>query len=120
LLVEDDPLLALQRRSALERKFAEVDRVAYAAEALCLVERPGFAARLGLVICSHTAVGLGSPSFVAELQVRLPDVPVLVTGGADADAYRGEMIHVLRAEPGIDEFLAAACRMAPLSARKTA
>jgi CheY-like chemotaxis protein len=81
LLVDDDPLQASLRKSILERKFADVKRVADAAEALCLVEQPQFAANLGLVIAGHHMPGIGGPAFVAELHARMPDLPVLVLGG---------------------------------------
>ncbi len=46
-------------------------RVNDAAEALCLIEQPDFADKLGLVISGHHTRGIGGPAFVAEL--RLPD-----------------------------------------------
>ena len=49
LLVDDDPLQAFVRKSTLEKRFHDVERVADAAEALCLVEQPQFAGGLGLV-----------------------------------------------------------------------
>jgi DNA-binding NtrC family response regulator len=81
LLVDDDPLQAVLRKSMLERKFDNVARVNDAAEALCLVEQPQFAGHLGLVITDLNMPGIGGPAFVAELHERLPQVPVLVLGG---------------------------------------
>jgi CheY-like chemotaxis protein len=80
LLVDDDPLQAFVRMSALERRFRDVVRVTDAVEALCLIEEPTFSSRLGLVISGHHRPGLGGPDFVAELHSRKPDVPVLVLG----------------------------------------
>jgi DNA-binding NtrC family response regulator len=80
LLVDDDPLQAFVRVSALEKRFHDVVRVADAAEALCLIEEPTFSSRLGLVISGHHRPGLGGPEFVAELHTRKPEVPVLVLG----------------------------------------
>jgi DNA-binding NtrC family response regulator len=89
LLVDDDPLQAFVRMSALERRFRDVVRVADAAEALCLIEEPTFSSRLGLVISGHHRPGLGGPEFVAELHIRKPDVPVLVlaSGSENASDY---------------------------------
>ncbi len=50
LLVDDDPLQAFVRKSILERRFADVQRVADAAEAFCLIEQPRFAEKLALVV----------------------------------------------------------------------
>jgi len=91
LLVDNDPLQAYLCKSVLEGRFPDVQRVAYAAEALCLVEQPQFAANLGLVISGQPMPGLGGPAFVAELQTRMPWVPVLVLGesGEAAEDYAG-------------------------------
>jgi DNA-binding NtrC family response regulator len=86
LLVDDDPLQAFVRVSALEKRFNDVVRVADAAEALCLIEEPTFSSRLGLVISGHHRPGLGGPEFVAELQTRKPNVPVLVLGNGNENA----------------------------------
>jgi len=82
LLVDNDPLQAYLCKSVLEVRFPDVQRVAYAAEAFCLVEQALFAANLGLVIIGQPMPGIGGPAFVAELQSRMPWVPVLVLGGA--------------------------------------
>jgi DNA-binding NtrC family response regulator len=82
LLVENDPLQEFLRKSILERRFADVQRVGDAAEALCLVEQPHFAVNLGLVISGHHMPGIGGPAFVAELHARMPALQVLVLGGA--------------------------------------
>jgi CheY-like chemotaxis protein len=97
LLVDDDPLQAFLRKSMLERKFESVARVSDAAEALCLVEQPNFADRLGLVISGLNMPGVRGPAFVAELHDRLPKVPVLVLGGgADAATdYHGGWVRFL-------------------------
>jgi CheY-like chemotaxis protein len=86
LLVDDDPLQAFVRMSALERRFRDVVRVSDAVEALCLIEEPLFSSRLGLVISGHHRPGLGGPDFVAELHTRKPDIPVLVLGNGSEDA----------------------------------
>jgi CheY-like chemotaxis protein len=94
LLVENDPLQAFQRKSILEGRFAEVERVPNAADALCLVEQPLFVLNLGLVVCGPHMPGFGGPEFVNELHVRLPKLPVLVLGGASEAAgdYAGECV----------------------------
>jgi CheY-like chemotaxis protein len=97
LLVDNDPLQAIQRKSILERKFPDVERVRDAAEALCLVEQPQFAGQLGLVISGLHMRGIGGPEFVAELHERLPKVPVLVLGGDDETPtdYKGGWVRYL-------------------------
>jgi DNA-binding NtrC family response regulator len=97
LLVDNDPLQANLRKSILERRFDDVQRVADAAEALCLVEQPQFAERLGLVISGLNMPGIGGPEFVAELHERLPLVPVLVLGGGSEAAtdYKGGWVRFL-------------------------
>jgi DNA-binding NtrC family response regulator len=91
LLVDNDPLQAFLYKAILEVRFPDVQRVAYAAEAFCLVEQPQFASNLGLVISGHHMPGLDGPAFVAELHSRLPWVPILVLGDADeaAEDYAG-------------------------------
>jgi DNA-binding NtrC family response regulator len=61
-----------------------VCRVNDAAEALCLIEQPEFAVKLGLVITGHHTLGIGGSAFVAELRSRKPDLPVLVLAAKDA------------------------------------
>lgn len=91
LLVDDDPLQAFVRMSALEKRFRDVVRVADAVEALCLIEEPTFSSRLALVISGHHRPGLGGPDFVAELHTRKPNVPVLVLGsGSEIASDYGE------------------------------
>jgi DNA-binding NtrC family response regulator len=82
LLVDDDPLQASLMLSLLGQRFGDVRRVTDAAEALCLIEQPEFASKLGLVISGHHAPGIGGPAFVSELHTRIPDLPVLVLGTA--------------------------------------
>jgi len=110
LLVDNDPLQAFQRKSILERQFQEVERVGDAADALCLVEQPYFAGKLGLVISGLSMPGIGGPEFVAELHARLPDVPVLVLGSASEAVgdYAGGWVHFLAKPFAMDEMLAAA------------
>jgi CheY-like chemotaxis protein len=97
LLVDNDPLQAILRKSILERKFQNVERVGDAAEALCLVEQPQFAGQLGLVISGLSMPGIGGPEFVAELHERLPRVPVLVLGAGDETPtdYKGGWVRFL-------------------------
>jgi DNA-binding NtrC family response regulator len=110
LLVDNDPLQAFQRKSILERRFSHVERVADAAEALCLVEQPQFAGHLGLVVSGLSMPGIGGPAFVAELHERLPNVPVLVLGGGSEAAadYQGGWVRFLPRPFAGDELLTAA------------
>ncbi len=59
LIVDDDPLQASLMMSLLGRQFGNVCRVTDAAEALCLIEQPEFAGKLGLVISGHHTPGIG-------------------------------------------------------------
>jgi DNA-binding NtrC family response regulator len=82
LVVEDEPLQASLLLSLLRRRFDDVRRATDASEALCLIEQPEFAGKLGLVISGHHTRGIGGPAFVAELHDRMPALPVLVLGAA--------------------------------------
>jgi DNA-binding NtrC family response regulator len=106
LLVDDDPLQALQHKSILERRFPNVCRVADAAEALCLIEEQAFAENLGLVVSGHHMPGFGKPAFIAELHQRMPSLPVLVLKDEqeDAAAYKGNQVQIL-ARPFLPEAL---------------
>jgi DNA-binding NtrC family response regulator len=113
LLVDNDPLQASLRKSVLERRFHDVQRVGDAAEALCLVEQPHFAWNLGLVISGLHMPGIGGPEFVAELHSRLPNLPILVLGSATEAAgdYVGGWIRFLARPFPIDEMLNVAGQM---------
>ena len=121
LLVDSDPLQAHLRRSILERRFPDVQRVGDAAEALCLVEQPQFAASLGLVISGQHMQGIGGPAFVAELHLRMPSLPTLVLGnnGEAADDYAGEFVRFLPRPVAGEEMLALAGEMLALNGLKT-
>jgi len=113
LLVDDDPLQAFLRKSILERRFDDVQRVGDASEALCLVEQPQFAENLALVISGLHMHGIGGPAFVAELHNRLPKVRVLVLG-SESDAagdYAGEFVRFLSRPIASDEMVSAAGQM---------
>jgi CheY-like chemotaxis protein len=113
LLVDNDPFQALQRKSILERRFQDVQRVGDASEALCLVEQPQFAGNLKLVISGGHMQGIGGPAFVAEIHTRLPNVPVLVLdieSGAETE-YSGERVRFLPRPFTDEEMLRAAGAM---------
>ena len=122
LLVEDDPLQAFVRMSALEKRFPEVRRVADAAEALCLIEDRVFADNLGLVIAGNHLPGLGGPEFVAELHARIPGVPVLVLGDGfeTANDYSGQDIRFLSRPIGAQDVAEAASQMVIQDGHKVA
>ncbi len=107
LLVDNDPLQASLRKTMLERRFHDVQRVGDAAEALCLVEQPQFADNLGLVISGLKMPGIGGPEFVAELHARLPKVPVLVLGSASeaVSDYVGGWVRFLAKPFATEEML---------------
>jgi len=122
LLVDEDPLQGLLRKSILERRFLDVRRVSDAAEALCLVEQPVFAENLDLVISGHHRPGIGGPEFVAELHTRMPSLPVLVLGDAmeDSGKYTGERVRFLAKPIAADEILTHADQMLAKSRQKIA
>lgn len=110
LLVDHDPLQAFLRKSILERGFQDVQRVNEAAEALCLIEQPRFAANLALVIAGHHMPGIGGPEFVAELLSRMPELPVIVLGGSSdtASDYPGDSVCFRLRPIAADELLSLA------------
>lgn len=100
-------------KSLLDRRFADVKRVADAAEALCLIEQPQFACDLGLVISRDRLPGIGGPAFVAELHNRMPGLPVLVLGDAGewpAD-LTGDHVRFISRASATDEIVSAAGQM---------
>jgi DNA-binding NtrC family response regulator len=122
LLVDDDPMQAFSRKSILERRFSDVQRVGDAAEALCLVEQPQFAGCLGLVISELHMPGMSGPAFVAELHERMPALPVLVLGGGGEAAgdYAGGWVRFLSRTCAGEEMLAAACELLGQHAQEAA
>jgi DNA-binding NtrC family response regulator len=122
LLVDDDPLQAFVRKSILEKRFADVLRVAGAAEALCLVEQPQFADSLGLVVSGHHLAGIGGPAFVAELHSRMPSLPVLVLGDSTEvnGDYSTDGVRFLPRPFVAEQILALASQMLAQNERKTA
>jgi DNA-binding NtrC family response regulator len=122
LLVDDDPFQASMRKSILEKRFSDVLRVAGAADALCLVEQPQFAASLGLVVSGHHLAGIGGPAFVAELHTRIPSLPVLVLGDSSEESgeYSSEYVRFLSRPILAEQILALATRMLARKERKTA
>jgi hypothetical protein len=100
----------------LERQCGGVRRATDAAEALCAIENPEFAGQLGLIIAGQSRQqlkGIGKAEFVAELRVRLPDVPVLILGSADESAadYAGGNVEFLPRALGPRELVSAAGRL---------
>jgi DNA-binding NtrC family response regulator len=122
LLVDHDPLQAFLRKSVLERRFPDVQRVGDAAEAFCLVEQPSFAGNLGLVISGQHVPGLGGPAFVAELHLRMPWLKVLVLGGAEETPgdYAGSGACFRRRPIATEELLTLAGQMLGQNGHKTA
>jgi CheY-like chemotaxis protein len=125
LLVDDDPLEAFVRKSALEKKFHDVQRVADPLEALYMMEEPQFAGKLRLVIADLHRPGLDGQQFVAETHARLPGMPVLVLTGPKGTPDRvndraEEGVRFLPQRSAFEEMLDAASQMmgyAPASPR---
>lgn len=113
LLVDDDPLQAYMCKSLLDKRFADVKRVADAGEALCLVEQPRFASDLALVISRGRLPGIGGPAFVAELHNRMPELPVLVLGDAGEWPVEsiGDYVRFMPRVSATDEIVSAAGQM---------
>ncbi len=132
LIVESDPLRAALRKSTIEQRFLDVVRVSDASDALCLVEQPNFANRLGLVVASHPMLGIGIPAFLAELHARLPQVPILVildqnapslgdlAPGQNADPLTAASIRFLPRPFSTRQLLDLASEMLPQPKLKTA
>jgi DNA-binding NtrC family response regulator len=122
MLVDDDPLQLFLRKAILEKRFSDVERVTGAAEALCQVEQPQFARNLGLVITAHLLGGIGGPAFVAELQTRMPSLPVLVLGDSMEEAadYSGDHVYFLPRPVLPEELVSIATQMLAQDERKTA
>ena len=120
LIVDDDPLQASLMMSILGRQFGNVCCVNDAADALCLIEQPEFAGKLGLVISRHHPPGIGGPAFVAELRARMPDLPVLVLGADSAipSDYTDENVVYLPRSIGGQKMVAVTSQM--LAQRKNA
>jgi DNA-binding NtrC family response regulator len=122
LLIDNDPFQASLRKSLLDRAFSNVQRVGDPVEALCLVEQPRFAEKLGLVISGHDTPGLSGPAFVAELHTRMPFLPVLVLGGNSDTAadYAGDRVRFLSRSASGEEMLSLAGEMLAFRVLKTA
>jgi DNA-binding NtrC family response regulator len=93
--------------SLLGQRFGDVRRASDASEALCLIEQREFAGKLGLVISGHHTRGIGQTAFVAELHIRMPDLPVLVLDAADESAmhYTAEKVAYLAKPFGAEKIL---------------
>lgn len=87
LLVDDDPLHASVRKAILERKYPSVTRVNDAAEALGLLERSQPSNDLSMVVTNDQHSGIGLDSFISELHLRMPYLPILVIAEKDS-TYR--------------------------------
>lgn len=113
LLVDDDPMQALVRKSILEKRFSTVLRALDAAEALGMMEQPQFARQVGLVVSGLQMPGLGGPAFAAELHARVPSVPILVldVNCASVPASADPGVRFLCKPFAPEEMLALASRM---------
>lgn len=122
LLVDDDPLQAHVRKSILGRHFTGIHRASDAAEAFILVEDPGFAQGLRLVVVGLNRPGLGSPAFVAELTSRLPSIPVLVLGRGREEAafFEGPRVRFLPRTAPAEQIVAVSRQMMDQSTARVA
>lgn len=113
LLVDDDPMQAIVRKSVLERRFKHVVRAADAAEALGLMEKPHFANSINLVVTGLHLPGMRGPAFAAELHARVPSVPILVldTSGEPPAGPPNDSVRFLSTPLQPEDILAAASQM---------
>ncbi len=94
----------------LERKFEEVRRVNGAAEALSLLEQTHIARDIQMIVTSDRLMEIDLPSFLTELHLRIPEIPVLVI--CDKDRCDEKMstysIRFLKRPVSADDLLVAA------------
>lgn len=94
----------------MERKFADVRRVNGAAEAFTLLEQTHIARDLQMIVTSDRLTEIDLASFLAELHLRIPEVPVLVI--CDKDRCEEKMstysIRFLKRPVSADDLLLAA------------
>jgi len=81
LLVDDNAVQALTRRSILLRTGRQVAVAADAEKALEMLKDAALLKSVGLVITDHSMPGMNGPEFVARLREALPAVPVVVLSG---------------------------------------
>lgn len=81
LLVDDNAVQALTRRSILLRTGRQVAVASAAQQALEMLQDAALQKSVGLVITDHSMPGMNGPEFVARLRELLPRVPVVVLSG---------------------------------------
>jgi CheY-like chemotaxis protein len=81
LLVDDNAIQALTRRSILLRTGRQVVVASSAQQALEMLQDAALQKSVGLVITDHSMPGMNGPEFVARLRELLPRVPVVVLSG---------------------------------------
>lgn len=91
LLVDDNAVQALTRKSILLRVGRQVTVASEAQQALEMLKDTTLLKSVGLVITDHSMPGMNGPEFVARLRELLPRVPVVVLSGfPDVEGeYRG-------------------------------
>jgi len=95
LLVDDDSVQAATRKAILTHSGKVVVLAATGRQALTLLEDPGLAASIGMVITDHLMPGMNGPQFVTELRQRFPSLPVLVLSGLPDGESEYEGMQVL-------------------------
>jgi CheY-like chemotaxis protein len=81
LLVDDNAIQALTRRSILLRTGRQVVVASSAQQALEMLQDAALQKSVGLVITDHSMPGMNGPEFVARLRELLPRVPAVVLSG---------------------------------------
>ena len=81
LLVDDNAIQALTRRSILLRTGRQVVVASSAQQALEMLQDAALQKSVRLVITDHSMPGMNGPEFVARLRELLPRVPVVVLSG---------------------------------------
>ncbi len=113
LLVDDEPFQAHVLKSALERRVGTVERAIDAPQAFIRLEQPGILSGLRLVIIALHLPGMQGPEFVAELNARVPTLPVLLVGrdGETAERYEHQHVHFLGRSASTEEVVSLAERL---------
>jgi CheY-like chemotaxis protein len=108
LLVDDNPIQTLGRRTILGKLFREVVAASSASEAIRLLGNPEFAGRVSLVVTDHLMPGMNGPEFVRAIRELDTDLPIIVLSGMPdvQNEYEGLSV-VYRQKPFPPELLLA-------------
>jgi CheY-like chemotaxis protein len=122
LLVDDNAIQALTRRSILLRTGRQVAVAGEARQALDMLKDTALLKSVGLIITDHSMPGMNGPEFVARLRDLLPHVPVVVLSGyPDVEGEYDGMNILFRMKPlAPDQLMALAQQLLKPPLTKTA